>query len=414
MLGQILRPHSANLAHSCCEKSLIFPFHDHLRFVANVRRGLRPRFTKLGSTGSESPTAVKVTQNKSATPKFDMESKMRFLREDLTHLFDDQGIDASAYEAVVDFRDPITRYSSLSGYLFNIAFLRRAFDPRFVLHDMRPAEDEPYGITTRWTMSMRFTPAAALPTQKYWNPTITFTGTSTYVFNPASGKIFRHIDTWDSITNQDFFSVEGFLDFFKQLLSFYTTPNLETPEYVVLRRGRDYEVRQYEPYVVAETTMEAAGALNRDVLMAGAVSVNPAGPGNKAFNTLARYIFGDNRTAARMAMTTPVFSDTTGTMRFVIGPSAVKALPRLPAPNSPAVSLGREEGGVFAARVFGGYAGEEEASRQAEVLRASLERDGLKPASSVWTLARYNDPSTPAPFRRNEVLLPLKDFDMWL
>lgn len=80
------------------------------------------------------------------------------------------------YEAVVDFCDPITRYSTLSGYLFNIAFLRRAFDPSFTLHDMRPSVDEPYGITTRWTMSMRFTAAAALPTRKYWNPTITFTG----------------------------------------------------------------------------------------------------------------------------------------------------------------------------------------------------------------------------------------------
>ncbi|GLC36581.1 hypothetical protein PLESTF_001275600 [Pleodorina starrii] len=338
---------------------------------------------------------------------------MAFLREDLKHLFDDQGIDASAYEAVVDFRDPITRYSSLSGYLFNIAFLRRAFDPRFTLHDMRPSLDEPYGITTRWTMSMRFTPAGSLPTKKYWNPTITFTGTSTYVFNPVSGKIFRHIDTWDSITNQDFFSVEGFLDFFKQLLSFHTTPALETPEYVVLRRARDYEVRQYEPYIVAETVMDAAAALNREVLRSGQVAVNPAGPGNKAFNSLARYIFGDNRGAARMAMTTPVLSDTTGTMRFVIGPSAVKAMPSLPAPNSPAVSLGRQEGGVVAARVFGGYAREEDARRQAEALRSSLERDGLQPAGGVWTLARYNDPSTPGPFRRNEVLLPLEGFDMW-
>ncbi len=45
--------------------------------------------------------------------------------------------------------------------------------------------------------------------------------------------------------------------------------------------------------------------------------------------------------------------------------------------------------------------------------RAALARDGLKPAGAVWSLARYNDPSTPAPFRRNEVLLPLEGFDLW-
>lgn len=34
---------------------------------------------------------------------------------------------------------------------------------------------------------------------------------------------------------QEFFSVQGFLDFFGQLLSFYATPSLETPTYTVLR-----------------------------------------------------------------------------------------------------------------------------------------------------------------------------------
>lgn len=32
--------------------------------------------------------------------------------------------------------------------------------------------------------------------------------------------------------------MEGFVDFFKQLLSFYSTPTLETPQYTILRCGR--------------------------------------------------------------------------------------------------------------------------------------------------------------------------------
>lgn len=43
------------------------------------------------------------------------QERMAFLREDLTHLFDDQGIDQSAYDDKVDFQDPITRYSSVKG-----------------------------------------------------------------------------------------------------------------------------------------------------------------------------------------------------------------------------------------------------------------------------------------------------------
>lgn len=51
-------------------------------------------------------------------------------------------------------RDPITKYDSLSGYLFNIKFLRKAFNPVFILHDIRQTAD--CDITTRWTMEMEF------------------------------------------------------------------------------------------------------------------------------------------------------------------------------------------------------------------------------------------------------------------
>lgn len=46
---------------------------------------------------------------------FFVQQKMDFLREDLTHLFDDQGIDQSAYDDKVNFEDPITRYSTVKG-----------------------------------------------------------------------------------------------------------------------------------------------------------------------------------------------------------------------------------------------------------------------------------------------------------
>lgn len=47
--------------------------------------------------------------------------------------------------------------------------------------------------------------------------------------------------------------------------------------------------------------------------------------------------------------------------------------------------------------------------------RSSLRRDGLAElaTNSGYTLARYNDPSTPAPFRRNEVMVPLSGYELW-
>lgn len=46
------------------------------------------------------------------------------------------------------------------------------------------------------------------------------------------------------------------------------------------------------------------------------------GVGIKAFNALAGYIFGGNASSKKMAMTTPVFSSTDGTMDFVVSASA--------------------------------------------------------------------------------------------
>ena len=46
-------------------------------------------------------------------------------------------------------------------------------------------------------------------------------------------------------------------------------------------------------------------------------------------------------------------------------------------------------------------------------LQASLEADGIDFDSDKWILARYNDPSTKPAARKNEVLIPLKSFDIW-
>lgn len=349
-----------------------------------------------------------VQQNISIGQRFNIQDKVEFLREDLTHLFDDQGINASEYDSVVDFRDPITKYSTLGGYLFNIAMLKNVFSPIFELHDIKATGD--YEVTSRWTMTLSFILAQKTPVGKWWDPKLVFTGTSIYVYNPENLKIFRHIDTWDSVDNQEFFSVEAFGDFFRQLLTFYTTPRgLETPKYTILRRARDYEVRRYEPYIVAESPLDGVSVTSAEV--PGGFS--PAGLGRTAFQSLAGYIFGGNAAGTKMAMTTPVLSDTRGFMQFVIGPSAAQSPEQLPPASSAAVCTRMMPGGEVAALKFSGVVTPKEAATKHLQLRAAVERDGLQPAGQDWQLARYNDPSTPAPLRRNEILLPLKDYRLW-
>lgn len=67
----------------------------------------------------------------------DVERLVGFLYEDLPHLFDDQGIDRTAYDERVKFRDPITKHDTISGYLFNISLLKTLFRPDFMLHRVK-------------------------------------------------------------------------------------------------------------------------------------------------------------------------------------------------------------------------------------------------------------------------------------
>jgi len=72
--------------------------------------------------------------------------------------------------------------------------------------------------------------------------------------------------------------IEGVAHVIKQLTDLQQTPNLDSPHYIVLKKTKEYEVRQYSPYLVAETSMPSG--------------TRPAG--GDGFNNLAGYIFGGN------------------------------------------------------------------------------------------------------------------------
>ncbi|OMO57916.1 SOUL heme-binding protein [Corchorus olitorius] len=307
-----------------------------------------------------------VEQSSPPKPTVDVEGLISFLYEDLPHLFDDQGIDRTAYDEQVKFRDPITKHDTISGYLFNISFLKVLFRPLFQLHWVK--QTGPYEITTRWTMVMKFMP---LP----WKPELVFTGTSVMGINPNNGKFNSHLDFWDSIKNNDYFSLEGLLDVFRQL-RIYKTPDLETPEYQILKRTANYEVRKYAPFIVVET--------NGDKLS-----------GSTGFNDVAGYIFGKNSATEKIPMTTPVFTQTLDPQMSDVSIQIVlpmdKDLGSLPDPSQETVKLRKVEGGIAAALKFSGKPTEEIVREKEKELRSSLMRDGLKPKKGCM-LARYNDP----------------------
>ncbi|MED6132605.1 hypothetical protein PIB30_020615 [Stylosanthes scabra] len=334
-------------------------------------------------------SAIRFSLAEQSPPKRRVETEglVEFLYEDLPHLFDDQGIDESAYDESVVFRDPITKHDSLSGYLFNISLLKTLFSPLFHLHWVK--QTGPYEITTRWTMVMKF---ILLP----WKPELVFTGTSVMGINPENGKFCSHVDYWDSIEKNDYFSLEGLLDVVKQL-RIYKTPDLETPKYQILKRTANYEVRQYNPFIIVETTGDKLS-------------------GNKGFNDVAGYIFGKNSTMEKIPMTTPVFTQAVDAELSKVSIQIVLPLDKetesLPDPNQESVSLRKIEGGIAAVLKFSGKPTEDIVCEKERTLRSNVIKDGLKPQMGCL-LARYNDPGRTWSFiMRNEVLIWLDDFSL--
>lgn len=125
-----------------------------------------------------------------------------------------------------------------------------------------------------------------------------------------------------------------------------TTPDLETPDYSILYKAAQYEVRSYQPYLVSETPQPLG-----------------AGPASgSGFQELASYLFGGNEASESMAMTTPVFTKpatATGDpdsakMQFVM--ERRYSADSLPQPKTGAKIITRtEDGGVKAVATFSGF-----------------------------------------------------------
>ncbi|KAF6003263.1 hypothetical protein F1559_002341 [Cyanidiococcus yangmingshanensis] len=140
------------------------------------------------------------------------------------------------YDEGIVFEDPLTRLRGMQAYRRNIEFLRESpvfGEGQLLLHDL--AVHEPNVVVTRWTLSLR---AKFVPFQ----PLVVFTGTSTYEWSVEHGRIVSHVDRWDSISRQAYFSPEGLRDLLAQLF-FRPFQGLEG---TVLYRFREFMIVQLQ------------------------------------------------------------------------------------------------------------------------------------------------------------------------
>ncbi|EGV30632.1 SOUL heme-binding protein [Thiorhodococcus drewsii AZ1] len=187
---------------------------------------------------------------------------------------------------------------------------------------------------------------------------------------------------------------------------------IEEPSYEVTRTYPMFELRQYAPYLVAET------AVGDDFDEAG----------NQAFRILADYIFGNNRSKTKMDMTAPVnqrpAEDQSEKIRMTapvsqqagegkpgtyvvsfVMPSGY-SLDTLPTPNDARVHLREEPAKLMAVRRYSGRWTRDNYEKNLGILRSAIREAGLETVGEP-VYARYNPPFTPWFMRRNEVMLEI-------
>ena len=192
------------------------------------------------------------------------------------------------------------------------------------------------------------------------------------------------------------------------------TPDLETPTYEVLSRGKDgLEIRQYLRFSVASVKMGELKSTGSDQESIQKIS-NPQLAGASSFGALAGYLFGKNQDETAMAMTTPVFSTGEGmerTMSFVLPSDYWEDEGKAPKPiEDSAVKIAPVDGCDRAVLAFSGLGRKGDVDRQrrklVELLKSNDEWRAAEGAPVV--LAQYNDPFTPPWKRRNEVSIEVE------
>lgn len=182
------------------------------------------------------------------------------------------------------------------------------------------------------------------------------------------------------------------------------TERVEEPSFKLQMSEGNFQVREYAPTIVAETTVQG----------------DAWGSRFEGFGPLADYIFAKGRDGQKIAMTAPVTQAprekiamtapvtqqvSTGdswTIAFTM--PAGSTMQSLPAPASPDVKLVEEPARRMAVYSFTGLASATDMEAASKALLQKVNAAGLTPRSEP-VFAFYDPPWTLAFLRRNEVMI---------
>lgn len=181
----------------------------------------------------------------------------------------------------------------------------------------------------------------------------------------------------------------------------YFGSRVELLSYTVVDSSKEYEIRQVDQHLIAETEVE--GDWDAGI--------------NEAFGILAGYIFGENKSRDKIAMTAPVvktepekiamtapviFEDSAEELKafsFVL--PAKYTMENVPEPLDDRVTIRQVEPKKMAVLEFSGFLTSDKFEKKTEELKSYLERDGIRYYKTYS--AGYNPPWTPPFMQRLEV-----------
>jgi hypothetical protein len=166
-------------------------------------------------------------------------------------------------------------------------------------------------------------------------------------------------------------------------------PNYETPEYAIVEKDGEFELRAYKSYLTAS--------------IEDLKSENASG-----FNQIFDYISGNNSRREKIAMTVPVFNELgTGISitAFVLPAKYANEPP--PEPGNSRINIKKIDEKLSASIIFSGSVKKEKLDELESKLLKWLENKNLKRHGN-FRLARYNSPFTPTFIRHNELLIDVE------
>ena len=164
--------------------------------------------------------------------------------------------------------------------------------------------------------------------------------------------------------------------FLSQLIMSFQSDKIETPKYTVLKKYDEFEIRQYDSMIIAQTTLPSASY---------------EASSSMGFRRVAAYIFGGNDKNESISMTAPVFMEMgeNTKMAFVM-PKNYK-LEELPKPNSGDVQLIVIAPKKYAVIKFSGYASDDKIKEKSQELQTLISREKLTKVGTFQYLG-YNPP----------------------